>query len=310
MDIKELKENIKKSKDITLPLIFKYTDNKFLCEMYIDQISKLLSLEKCYIQSPTELFSADGFFNSDASYLYIYNVDVLEDVECIQNKNVIVVCNKIDKKLSVDYVDFPKLVDWQIEGYVQASAPGLSTENVQKLCKLCQYDIYRLKQECMKIQLFSKGAQENILKQMESEGNFDDLVTLNVFNFTNALIKKDLDTLKYILSDLVHIDVEGTGVVTILYKNFKNIINIKTNPKATPESLGLKSNQYNAIKWNCSKYSLEQLVKIFDFLTRIDARIKNGDLQFSDYGDEGNKHLINNNHLVDYLTTHFLTITL
>ena len=131
-----------------------------------------------------------------------------------------------------------------------------------------------------------------------------DLNPLTIFNFTNALLKKDYNSLKSILSDLENIDVEATGVVTIMIKNLKNIIDVQINPKNTASSLGLTPKQFAAVKYNVGKFRNDQLINMFEFLTEVDYRLKNGELTL----DETNDMLTRNNKLVDYITVNLLNL--
>ena len=44
----------------------------------------------------------------------------------------------------------------------------------------------------------------------------------------------------------------------------------------------MNQKQFNAIRYNCGKYTASQLLNIFDFLTMIDYKLKSGKLQFTD----------------------------
>ena len=95
---------------------------------------------------------------------------------------------------------------------------------------------------------------------------------------TNAILKKDLVAISHIFKDIENIDVEPIGLVTILYNNFKNVINVQLSNNPTADKLGMKSNQFNAIRYNCGYYSKESLNKILEILTNIDKQIKIGEM--------------------------------
>ena len=92
----------------------------------------------------------------------------------------------------------------------------------------------------------------------------------------NGAIPTDL--VKNILETLETMDVEPVGVLTILYKSFKNIIDIQMSSNPTPESLNMSQKQFNAIKYNLGKFTNAELVKIFETLTSIDKKLKSGNL--------------------------------
>ena len=116
---------------------------------------------------------------------------------------------------------------------------------------------------------------------------------------------KQCVNIKYILSDLENLDIEATGLVTIMIKQIKNLIDIQVNPKSTAASLGMNPKQFNAIKYNVGKFKNEQLINMFEFLTEIDFRLKNGELTL----DETNEGIVRNNKLVDYITVNLLNLS-
>ena len=286
-------------------LVLKYVDSKYLCYHYIDHICKNKWLEKAYIESLSELNNKDNLFEEESKYLYILDVEKLtEDVDP-ELKNVVIVCKSLPDNLQVDYIDITKLISWQIEDYVKMRLPGLDEKELKWLCEVCKYDIYRLDNECSKLEMFAPAGQQMMFKEINQENGYVDLNPLTIFNFTNALLKKDYDSLRLILSDLENIDVEATGVVTIMIKQLKNIIDVQLNPKNTAATLGMNPKQFNAIKYNVGKFKDTQLVNMFEFLTDVDYRLKSGELTL----DETNDMLTRNNKLVDYITINLLNLS-
>ena len=305
MDIKELKSRIvNKLLDDSI-LILKYQDNKFLCYHYVDHICKNKGLEKVYINSLSDLNNKDNLFEDDSKYLYVLDVEKLTEQVDPELKNVIIICKTIPDNLTVDYIDITKLISWQIEDFVKMRLPGLGEKEIKWLCEISKYDIYRLDNECAKLELFTAPGQAILFKEINKDNGYVDLNPTTIFNFTNALMKKDYQSLKMILSDLENIDVEATGVVTIMIKQLKNLIDIQINPKNTASSLGMTPKQFNAIKYNVGKFKNDQLINMFQFLTEVDYRLKNGELSL----DETNDMLTRNNKLVDYITINLLNLS-
>lgn len=304
MDIVELKRSIEAGSIGDSPLIFKFQDNKFLSQQYVDAIADMRNLSKLYISSLSEIPSDDMLFNSQPEYLYIIDVEKFSENITNSDKNVIVICEKVADNLAIDYIDFPKVTGWQVEDYVKMRLPGLDSVQVKWLCDIAKYDIFRLDNECKKLEIFSKEEQSIIFDLINEDNGYCDMNTLTIFNFTNAVIKKDLKTIRLVLQDLKNIDIEGSGLITIFHKQFKNIINIQMNPRATAESTGMSSKQFNAVKYNCGNYSSDQLIKIYSFITSLDKRLKNGEFQFTN----GNRE--NNAKFVEYITLNILNIGL
>lgn len=310
-DIRELKNKIENNTLDDAILIFKYNkvDFEFLCEHYVNEIANVKKLEKIYISSLDELVgnaNSDGDFfaaeNIKTPYLYIYKTDTLLSLgEYYDVKNLIIVCGKVSKDIKIDYIDFPAVQNWQIEDFVKMRAPGLNDDMIKWLCNICKYDFYRLDNELKKIEIFDKKLQPIIFNQMSDEGVFSDLNTLNIMSLTNAIMQKDLFTINTILSDLKNIDIEATGLCTLLLRQFKCNIEVEGNRAWNPDLLCTEK-QFNYLKRNHAKYSTIQMYNIYEFLTSLDMRLKSGELQFK----ADNRP--NNNSFADYIVANVLTL--
>lgn len=295
----ELKQKIE-SKNLEInTLIFKYSDNKFLCNQYVKAISKFKDLELVYISDIKEI-NQDSFVEDNS--LYILEIEKLTQILPVIS-NLIVFCNTIEKGLDVEFIEIPQLQKWQIEDYVKMMIPGVKEEARLWLCDAAQYDIYRIEKECLKIKPFAVASQQALFDSLYQEGNYQDLSPLTIFNFTSAFTKGDMETIKIILEDLITHDIEGTGLCTLLSRQFKNMIDIQNNPKATAESLGMKPGQFYLMKACLKNYSPERLRKSFKFVNDIDYRLKVGDMMLVENVD----HLTWNNQLVDYLVCNLMT---
>ena len=310
-NIRELKNKIENNTLDDAILIFKYNkvDFEFLCEHYVNEIAKVKKLEKIYISSLDELVgntNSDGDFfateNIKTPYLYIYKTDTLLSLgEYYDVKNLIIICGKVSKDIKIDYIDFPAVQNWQIEDFVKMRAPGLNDDMVKWLCNICKYDFYRLDNELKKIEIFDKKLQPIIFNQMSDEGVFSDLNTLNIMSLTNAIMQKDLFTINTILSDLKNIDIEATGLCTLLLRQFKCNIEVEGNRVWNPDLLCTEK-QFNYLKRNHAKYSTIQMYNIYEFLTSLDMRLKSGELQFK----ADNRP--NNNSFADYIVVNVLAL--
>ena len=136
---------------------------------------------------------------------------------------------------------------------------------------------------------------------MSDEGVFSDLNTLNIMSLTNAIMQKDLFTINTILSDLKNIDIEATGLCTLLLRQFKCNIEVEGNRVWNPDLLCTEK-QFNYLKRNHAKYSTIQMYNIYEFLTSLDMRLKSGELQFK----ADNRP--NNNSFADYIVANVLTL--
>ena len=142
--------------------------------------------------------------------------------------------------------------------------------------------------------LFTEQERKHIFDSFLDDGIFDDLSEHNIFDFSNAILKKDVTSLMSLYKEIEKIDVEPLGLVTTLYNNLKNIISIQLDSSATPEKLNLPSNRFWAIKkYSCGFYTKEQLIQSFYLITDIDRKLKSGE--------------ITTDLIVDYIVCHMLS---
>jgi DNA polymerase III delta subunit len=292
-------------------LVFKYDDNKFLCQQYIKAISEVLKLDLYYAEDINECVP-DLLFDGNSKYLYVYDVDKLdpeelqtEGVQSIldNNINLIIVCNKIVNEnrpigtgidgLQFNTVVFPKLLEWQIMDYM-AQKCKMDANTLSWLYKVTKGDIYRIENELQKLSIFDGFDQTNMFNQINSENGYIDLNPFDIFSLTNGLIKRDFNSVKNVLHDIEYMDVEPVGLVTIMLKNVKNVIDMQMDSSATPEKLGMQPRQFNAIKYNMNKYTNQQLINVYKFLLDIDYNLKSGNL------------CLNNKQFLDYLICNIL----
>jgi len=301
LKLKTLKSNIELGElgDLcSKPLVFVYEDNSFLAYQYAREIAKKRKLTINYIDSIDDVLSRFNLFDVDES-LRILAIDKFETTKDISNiKDLIIICKNTNY---TNVVKFPKLESWQIKSYMQTNCPGLSSKEIDWLYDITasigknNENIYRLSNEIEKINCFPKEQQEDIFKELNNTNGYSDLSPLSIFNLTNYIFKRDYTNVAKLLEDIDSIDVEGVGLVTILHKNFKQLIDIQLGKNVTPESLGLSVKQFKAIEYNCGKYSQQELIRIFKFLTSIDYKLKSGMLELS------------KDRLIDYIVCNILS---
>ena len=287
--------------------IFVWEDNPFLALQYTDRISKLRNLPLEYVDSFSSLYSDEEDLFGLSSMIESIKVFRCDKFECPQSfdlnrlKNTIIICKDINLDNEFVY-RFPKLEDWEIIAYMKSQCKGLTNDEVKWLHSITSSisknneNIYRLDNEMKKLKCFDVNEQEKIFKELSNSNGYGDLSPLTIFNFTNAILKKDKMTIMNVLDDLDSIDVEGVGLITILHKNFKQLIDVQMGKNVTAESLGMSPKQFAAVKYNCNKFSSNTLIKIFKCLTELDYKLKSGQLELS------------NPRMIDYIVCSVLSL--
>lgn len=290
MNIQTLKTMIENKERAYPFMIFKDDSDHFLSNHYINSINKLCGVEIEYIQDLHEVLDTGFDFFTCATDEQPENLRVLYssvyswgEVDTLKLSNVIVVVTKFDnketeKKLAENIISFPKLEDWQIKDYVYSLCEGVDHKDLDWLISVCGNNIGRLQQELDKIVLFKENERKYFFSSFIHDGALDDLSSFNIFNFTNAILTKNIPTLTTIYKELTRMDVNEFGLLTILLKNFKNMVLVHLQSNPTPENTGLDSRQLYAIKKTPNVFTHKQLVDVYEFLCGVDSMIKEGNL--------------------------------
>lgn len=280
----KLKSTIESNKLSNSLLIF-INSEPFLTHQYITEIAKQRKLKIENIEKFDELLTDSDIFSLDSMPSNTLRIVNLDDFKCTNKKGLsitdcIIVCNTIKDKETSDLfeasiINFPKLTDWNVKDYVYSNS-NISDRAKDWLLDTCKNNIYRIQQELDKLNIFNRKDQPELFDEFVQDGIFSDLSSFNIFDFINAIISKDREKVKTILSERENIDIEPLGVVTLLYNNLRNIIGIQMNPNATAESLGLSPKQFVAIRYRVNKYPSEKLINIFNTIIKIDEQLKTG----------------------------------
>lgn len=268
--------------------------SEFITYQYADLFCKNNDLEIKSIESAYDIPN-NGLFGSISNYLFLYHVESLNEdlqIDVSTNNFIWVVCNKINAKYKKLYensiVEIPKLQEWQIKDFITSKCNGLKEKEVDELFSYYKNDLFRLDNELDKINLI--GNYQKVREQL-----FVDVSNFNVFDITNAIVKRDKAALSNIYKEIDSIDVDSFGFISILITNFKHIIDIQLAKNATAESVGVSGKQFWAIKnYSCGYYNRKELMEIYSFLNGLDYKIKTGELDTSI--------------LIDYIICKILTI--
>lgn len=284
MNLSDLKDKINNKEVIQLPLIFKYADTDYLVKTYINAIASNNELVVKEVNDVNEIIDIESGMFKDAEYLYVYYTDKSDGLgkEELLKYNLIIVTTADLKDIDIEKAEFGKLENWQVEAYIGKLVPGLKENEIKWICKNAKFDIDRLDNEACKLNIFDEKDQRKIFEEINDDNGYADLNELTIFNLSNAIVKKDIVEIKHVVEDIDNIDVEGTGLVTILLKNFLNIIHIQTDRNASAAGLGISEKQFRYLQYNqCNKYSNKQLFDIYSFLTGVDYKLKSGLLEMT-----------------------------
>lgn len=292
MVISDLKELIEQNKlDLNTSYIFLYSKDYFLCKQYVDELSKFIDI--VYLSDLNQAGVRSVFIPIGNSI----NVTYLPEVKNFDFKNInptIVITPKASNVSSVEVVQFPTVLDWQIKDYVYSKLGGVDQKDLDWLISVCNSNLFRIENEIDKLDIFPEKVRQQKFNNFLQDGVFSDLTNKNIFNFSNAIFHGNINELSLIYKSIDYCDIEPLGLVTIIYNNLRKMIEIGFSKN--PESLGYKQSQIYAVKKLVSNYSQDKILKAFDFICDIEYNLKKGFLP---------EYLI-----VDYVTLNILSILL
>ena len=280
MDIQEFKQHIENN-DLNISLdICKYKGNgDFIFHQYLKEYITRNNYNVDVISDITPSKSKN-IFDVSCNTVKVCNIDKLENLDIDPTKNhdmIWVKCKSIDKKIQKRYsdniIELPALESWQIKDYI-LSITDLSNKYAEELYNAYKDNMYALDNELSKLILFD--SQEKIYTKVKDQ-LYNDISEYNMFDIVNAIIKRDIVKVQNIISQKPISKDDTYGFLSLLITNFKKVIDIQLNPKATAESLKISAKQFYAIKkYSCGYYTKQQLINIYKFLTNCDYMIKSG----------------------------------
>lgn len=300
LNLNQVKTDLENNKNIDQFLIFYYEDTTdYIPMQYIKALAHIRNSDILYVDELEEINNLSDPFSESSSTIYVYKTDSLGKIPTKYIRNdLVIITPKLLKDVEKEYSEYilkiPKLEEWQIIDYIKTVSPGLTQDEMEWLVRTYKSNMYRVELEVDKLRPFSESARQYIFEDFYVDHVFETLSEYGIFDFTNAIQNKDLKTISNILSDINHIDIEPTGLITLLCANFKKLIKVWLNKSPTPENTGLKSNQIWAINKLSRTYAKEQLVKVFELVSDMERKLRTGEMP---------EELI-----IDYLTVKILSL--
>lgn len=272
-------------------LIFVCAEDTFIANMYIDAICEKQRLKKTVVDS---IFAQDSAlsmvlgFENDIRVVY---TDVFEeyDQDYSRFNNTIVVCSKVDKKLTklvAEYVvNIPKLADWQIATYIEQQLNEcckIHEGTVSELLGLTGSNIYRVQNEIDKLQLFEANEQPAVLCDLimapDAANN-----SINAFDLEAAVLHGDKALLVKFFRNRSMNNIALLSLTGMLLSKIKKTLLITYGNISAAEAaeLGVSEKQYYYLKRNPVSMSQQQLAEKLKVLSNIDLMLKSGLLDIS-----------------------------
>jgi DNA polymerase III delta subunit len=299
--IQELKKTIENKTVSDSFLVLLYSDNTFLANQYLDEIVNIKGKQKVYIDKLEDI-TINNFGFSDNN-LYVINTETFNsEVKNFYNyKNIIVICKNISEKTRPRVVEtgyhtkMPELNKSQILQYMIAKIPSVPENDIKWLYRVLNGDIFKINNELLKLSMFDGKTQFELFRELIKEGVYKDTGITDRFSLKDSILKRDINNLSKIMSSLNEIEIEPLYLISLLNDSIKTIIKVNLDKTSTPKSSETTEGQYKFIHENYN-YLNKYLVKMFEFTTSIDFKLKSGLLQMTD------------ERLIDYIIVNILQL--
>lgn len=278
MTLPELKQKILDKTYSQQMLIFKYEDTDFIPRQYIDAICDILDSSVEFIDNLMSLPRGNVFLSDSITYVYkCESIDSLVE----KHNNLIIIARKVSNSILKDFADcvvlVPPLEAWMVEDYVKSICSGLSDSAVKWSVTTYHSNPYKIKLELDKLTLFPESIRKMLFETFKEEHVFAPSGDEEILNLSAAIQGRDMEAIKKILADPTKIEIDPLPTLFLVQGNFKKLMKVWLNKNPNPDNTGLKSNQVWVINKLPRTYTREQMLKIFEILSGLDNRIKEGE---------------------------------
>jgi len=299
MQLIDLKRSIK-DQDLTDDfLIFVCPETDFLAKQYIEEISRIKNITINKINSLQEtLTSAISLVFNYESYLNLLAVDNFDEkfTDYSQFTNTIVLCKKVDKSITArvnDYcVNFNMPEPWQIVEYIKTTCKGLDQNHAERLYNCCarldkdnklKVDLYRIENELDKIKLFDEKERNSLVEALLLAENTDLVQQVKTYDLIDAIIKNDKKFIHDAWRVRDYCDFQATYLTALLVPKLRDACLVLA-PTAKPEVMKISPKAFYYLRNN--PVNVDRARKILKFVSDIDRKIKEGQLDLEEYQKE------------------------
>ena len=198
-----------------------------------------------------------------------------------KHSSLIIIARKVSNSILKDFADcvvlVPPLEPWMVEDYVRSICNGLPDSAVEWFVTTYHNNPYKIKLELDKLTLFPESIRKMLFETFKEEHVFAPSGDEEILNLSAAIQGRDMEAIEKILADPTKIEIDPLPTLFLVQGNFKKLMKVWLNRNPNPDNTGLKSNQIWAINKLPRTYTREQMIKIFEILSGLDNRIKEGE---------------------------------
>ena len=210
----------------------------------------------------------ENSFN-DVIIIFVCNEEKLDQRKKITKQvSEVTECNKIESFKLSSY----------LKDYIKNKNYDISSSNIELIISKVGYDLSNLINEVDKLLLY-KGDNHSITKE-DVEEVITNNIENNVFDLSNAILKKEKEKIMKLYNDLIKIGEDPIKIIIILSNQYRLILQVKLMRKSgyseTEIINTLKEHPYRIKLAMNSNFSIETLKKALLDLSDLDYRIVTG----------------------------------
>ena len=103
-----------------------------------------------------------------------------------------------------------------IDYVITNSSQSISKDDLEYLSKCCSKSMYLVDNEISKYNIFSSSDQKNIFSNLKASNQFTNLYNKTIFDFTNALLDRDINKIIEFYRDLDKYDFDSIPIISIM----------------------------------------------------------------------------------------------
>ena len=294
MEVRTVKKQIQAKK---LEAFYIFTGDEIEAQrIYINKISEVTGKPVKRIEQVREAF------NKRASLLKVSNLFVcrddstfwekptdIETINGLLGDNILILqMSNVDKRsksyksYSERVVTFDHMDADVLYKYVQKECT-LSDPNTYDLIDICEQDYSRILLEADKIRRYAQAqgvTVDEAFTGLLQEGTIKRPPKDAIFDFTDAMLRADIDTAFRLLEDCKAIGEPPLRIITVLYSNFKRVLQVQVCSSADVcKSAGLTPFEVKLARRTQGIWRSEDLVFFLKTLQKLEKGIKTGEIE-------------------------------
>ena len=296
MNVTDIKRDIK---DGTIKPFYVFTGDEYGVQtLYINKMAQVLGYSVVRLEnlaSGWKTMTGNSLLTSPSVYVVRDDKDLLQDpalvnrieAGAIQKNILVLLITDIDKRGSFyktfenKVVHFTHLDPEVLIKYIQVKQP-LSDKNCSKLIQLCEADYSRILLELDKLTRYIEATGEDCNKAfgyLLEQGVFYIPPQDAIFDLVDAVLKRQPERSFLLLEHCVEHGEPAMVLLTVLYTNFRQVLQVITCKGDPVQSTGLTTWVIKCAKERAGYYSGKELVSILRLIRKVQQDIITGQIE-------------------------------